>query len=159
MPVYFPPAVDLLQERASNSGPTGTSSHPCPLKAGPLPPSLSSHPVLSSWLLPRRPRPRPTIKPQNTGIGFQGPSSLPPPTPFPVCSRAPVPCLWVRPMATVLCCASTCRGIHLKPLSIVCLFEACRRAKGYDWTLHGFLQAMSIRPFTWKEAKLSLSNS
>lgn len=26
-------------------------------------------------------------------------------------------------------------------------------------TLHGSLQAMSIRPFTWKDAKLSLSNS
>lgn len=124
---------------------TGTHSPPCLVKARfplpiPLCLTLSSLPGFS----PEGPRaPRPIAKPQDAMIGFQGaPSPLIPPSCVAVVLRAPSrehKAPWLHSYA------STCRGIHLKPLSTVCLFGTCTGAKGYEWSCIPELSMIPIR--------------
>ena len=70
----------------------------------------------------------------------------------------------VRPHGCPACHASTCRGFIWNQHQQSVLIWGLQRSPGlwtelHSRTLHGSHQAMSIRPFTWKEARFSLSNS
>lgn len=106
---------------------TGTHSQPCLVKAGPpSPPPFFPHPVLPSWLFPRRPQGS-QANCQTTRCWDWLSGTLPP-----FCLSSSSPCVaalfWApslegkAPMATATCHASTCRGIHLKPPSTVCVY-------------------------------------
>lgn len=121
----FLPSRKSLQERASSSAPTGTRSLPCLVKAGPLPPPSHPPSVLSSDFSPGSPRaPRPAAKPQDAGMAFRNPPPLCPLQLQPLCGSTAWGSLpgGPGPMATVVCHASTCKGIHLKRLSTVCVY-------------------------------------
>lgn len=124
---FLPPVEPYSRKEPIILALTGTNSQPCLVKAGPpRPPPSLPHPVLPSWLFPRRPQ------------GFQAncqttrcwdwlSGTLPP-----LYSSNSSPCvaalLWApslegkAPMAASACYASTCRGIHLKPPSTVCVY-------------------------------------
>lgn len=70
----------------------------------------------------------------------------------------------VRPHGCPACHASTCRGFIWNQHQQSVLICGLQRSPGlwtelHSRTLHDSHQAMSIRPFTWKEARFSLSNS
>ena len=127
--------------------------------------SLSPSPVLSSWLFPRRPQGS-QANCQTAGRWDWLSGTLP------FCPLHPLggSHVWgsppgkIRPHGCPACYASTCREFIWNQHQKFVFIWGMQRSQGL-WTelnsrtLYDSHQPMSIRPFTWKEARLSLSNS
>lgn len=137
------------------------------MKAGPppLPPS-PPHPVLSSWLFPRRPQGF-QANYQTTGcwnwLSGTSPPLLCPLQLHPLCGSPLSPLPGGEGPWPLLCYSSTCRGIHLKPVNSLCLRGACRGAKGFELSCISEPSVIPIRLCTqalYLEGRhASLSNS
>lgn len=163
--VDFPPLCrKSLQERANNSG-QAHAAPPCLWKLVPLPPlplSLTRHLFLAfPQKAPRLPGQLPNHR--TLRLAFRDPPLLPPPSSgWQSCLGLPLG--RIRPHGCPACYASTCREFIWNQHQQFVFIWGMQRSQGL-WTelnsrtLYDSHQPMSIRPFTWKEARLCLSNS